>query len=70
MIYLYGASGHGKVIAEIAKANGISIYGFIDDNPEKIVFFDYPVSTFIPENIDTKQVLISIGDNKTRAKVA
>lgn len=70
MIYLYGASGHGKVIAEIARANGITIHAFIDDNPQKDYFFDYSVKRGIPNDIHTKQVLISIGDNRTRAKVA
>lgn len=33
-IYLFGASGHGKVIKEILNANGIKVEAFIDDNLE------------------------------------
>ena len=31
-MYLYGASGHGQVIKEIAEDNNIKIEGFLDDN--------------------------------------
>ena len=30
--YLFGASGHGKVIKEILSANGIKVEAFVDDN--------------------------------------
>lgn len=30
--YLYGASGHGKVIKDILNANGIKVEAFVDDN--------------------------------------
>ena len=32
-MYLYGASGHAKVIMDILRANNIEIEGLIDDNP-------------------------------------
>ena len=31
-MYLYGASGHAKVIIDILEANQIKIEGLIDDN--------------------------------------
>jgi len=34
-IVVYGASGHGKVVAEAARVAGIEVYGFCDDDPEK-----------------------------------
>lgn len=30
---IYGASGHGKVVADILRCCGIDVEGFIDDNP-------------------------------------
>lgn len=30
--YLFGASGHGKVVKEILHANGIKVEAFVDDN--------------------------------------
>jgi len=35
-MYIYGASGHAKAIAETLKENGIEIEGVYDDN--KLVF--------------------------------
>ncbi len=32
-MYLYGASGHAKVIIDILRANQIEINGLVDDNP-------------------------------------
>ena len=32
-MYLFGASGHGKVIKDILNANGIKVEAFADDNP-------------------------------------
>lgn len=67
-MYLYGASGHGKVIAEIAEQNNIEITAFIDKDISKIKVFDYPVVHEIPNRkID---LVISIGDNKIRKLIA
>ena len=65
-MYLYGASGHGKVIKDILDAQGLSIDGFIDDNPEikrfcdKIVF--HKADGLLP-------IIVSIGDNGTRKNI-
>lgn len=66
-MYLYGASGHGKVIAEIAIENGVDIKGFIDEDKTKQKCLEYPVFNRIP--IDLKKVVIAIGNNKTRKKI-
>ena len=34
-VYLFGASGHGKVIKEIVESNGDSVTAFIDDDSRK-----------------------------------
>ena len=31
-MYLYGASGHGKVVKEILDDSGVEVSAFIDDN--------------------------------------
>ncbi len=67
-MYLYGASGHGKVIAEIAEENNIAIDAFIDQNVLKTEFLEYKVLHGIPDiNAD---FIISIGNNFTRKKIA
>lgn len=42
-MYLYGASGHGKVVKEILDDSGIEVKAFIDDNPLLSDFFGLPV---------------------------
>jgi sugar O-acyltransferase (sialic acid O-acetyltransferase NeuD family) len=34
-VFVYGASGQGKVVADILRACGIEVDGFVDDHPEK-----------------------------------
>lgn len=66
-MYLFGASGHGKVIAEIAEANNIKIDFFIDQNRLINKILDYPVIHESPySKID---IIISVGNNFLRKKI-
>lgn len=67
-LYLYGASGHGKVVAEIAEAVGVTIAGFIDANPAITTLLDYSVTTKLPAG--NHSYVISIGNNRIRKKLA
>src|SRR5690554_5450418 len=67
-IYLYGASGHGKVIAEIAEENGFEVQAFIDTDKTKISIFNYKVVHQIPT--DVSNLMIAIGNNNIRKKIA
>ncbi|MDD5548470.1 MAG: UDP-N-acetylbacillosamine N-acetyltransferase [Sulfurovaceae bacterium] len=62
-IYIYGASGHGLVLAEIALSCGYKQAIFIDD--AKI---EYQSFEDIKDDNKTS-IIIAIGDNKTRAKL-
>ena len=42
-MYLYGASGHAKVIIDILCAQGSQVEGLIDDNSEIRELHGYPV---------------------------
>lgn len=66
-MYLYGASGHAKVIIDILEANQIKIDGLIDDNPEVNELLGYPV--FHKRN-DLSPLIISIGNNQVRKMIA
>ena len=66
-MYLYGASGHAKVIIDILKANHIEIEGLVDDNPEINELLGYPV---FHGKEDISPLIISIGDNKIRRMIA
>lgn len=66
-MYLFGASGHGKVIAAIAENSKIVIDGFIDSDPNKKEVAGYPVLNQIPE--DRFNVIIAIGNNYIRKQI-
>jgi acetyltransferase EpsM len=70
---IYGASGHGKVVADILEKSNASVIGFLDDDSEKWGqdFFGYKVfrySEFMTTDYspDECKIIIAIGDNLTR----
>ncbi|NML56932.1 acetyltransferase [Chryseobacterium cheonjiense] len=66
-MYLYGASGHGKVVAEIAEESGYHIDAYIDENVSKKKMLGYSVFHEPPqENID---IVIAIGNNRIRKNI-
>lgn len=65
-MYLYGASGHAKVIMEILKANGVEIEGLVDDNPDIIELLGYPV---YHQRTDLSPMIVSIGNNAIRKHI-
>jgi len=67
-MYLFGASGHGKVIADIAMANDIKIKAFIDQDITKNECYGFPVLNNLPD--DKEKLIISIGNNSTRKKIS
>lgn len=67
-IILYGAGQHAKVVAEIAELNGYKNIIFYDDCPTTDCFLGYKVMDFIPDI--EKFIIISIGNNRIRKKVA
>ena len=62
-MYLYGASGHGRVIREILESQGRTVDGFVDDDPRLTELDGLPVR-HSAEGID--ELLVSIGNNATR----
>ena len=43
-VIIIGASGHGKVVADIIQKSGDIVYGFLDDNTElKNDFLGFPI---------------------------
>lgn len=63
-IYIYGASGHGLVVADVAKSCGYENIVFLDDDKSKgfLSFED------IKENRDY-HIAFGIGNNQIRAKL-
>lgn len=66
-MYLYGASGHAKVIIEILETNGQKISGLFDDNPLITEIIGYRCyGTFSYDILEKNELIISIGDNLIR----
>lgn len=65
-MWLYGASGHGKVIKDIVESQAKTVEGFIDDAPEVNTLSGLSVKHYVN---DSDEVIVSIGINKTRKKV-
>ncbi len=66
-MYLYGASGHAKVIMDILVANGIHVNALVDDNAELKELHGIPV---IHSAEGCSPFIISIGSNKIRKMIA
>lgn len=66
-MYLYGASGHAKVIIDILRANNETIEALFDDNEAITQLLDYPV---LRSSEVRGTLIISIGSNEIRRKVA
>lgn len=65
-LFLYGAGGHAKVVAEIAELNGYKNIVFCEDEPTKEGLLGYEVSDSLAEN---EHCLIAIGNNAVRKKL-
>lgn len=69
-MYLYGASGHGKVVADILLSLGNEISAIYDDNPKEESILGIPVlHTDKLSLVQNKQCIISVGDNRTRKNI-
>lgn len=66
-MYLYGASGHAKVIIDILKANHESVEALFDDDESLTHLLDYPVLR--PSEV-RGPLIISIGNNRIRSNIA
>ena len=69
--YIYGASGHSKVIIEILETSGYVIKELYDDDPNKTTLLDYIVSNSKDIlKLRNLEWIIGIGDNRIRKKIA
>lgn len=73
-VVIIGASGHGKVIADIIQKSGNKVLGFLDDNTElPDMFVGFPIlgtaSQYI-EFLNMAEFIIAIGNPEIREKIA
>lgn len=66
-MYLYGASGHAKVIIDILRANHKPVEALFDDNEKIHSLLNYPV---LRSSEVRGPLIISIGNNSIRKKIA
>lgn len=72
-VVIIGASGHGKVIADIILKSGDEVVGFLDDNPElKNGFIGFPVLGRVKDAPKFKEYkfVIAIGNADIRERIA
>lgn len=72
-VIIVGASGHGKVIADIVHKSGDEVIGFLDDDSTKKEIHQIPVLGKIKDTQRYKDdfyFIIGIGDNQIRKKIA
>ena len=67
---IIGASGHGKVVADIAEKCGYTEIVFLDDNPQVRKCGDYPVVGPASLARDfSNDLFVAIGNNAIRARI-
>ncbi len=76
-IYVFGAGGHGKAVADILRVGGHRIVGFVDDSAHRYQrpVLGFPVITLhhLLEKFDSRDAIgiaLGIGDNCARQKAA
>lgn len=71
MIYLYGASGHAKVVIEILQAQNLTDIAAIDEYKEGTVLNVAITHKAIPEKLKAgDQIIITIGNNHIRRRIS
>lgn len=71
-IAILGASGHGKVVADIAQQNGFTVTFYDDAFPQKQTLEHWPVQGTTEKLISSLEqfdaIAVAIGDNQIRAE--
>lgn len=65
-IFIYGASGHGKVVADIIRCCGHTLAGWIDDKPSTSILSWEQFCLLHPRGT----IALGIGENNTRECIA
>lgn len=69
-LVIIGASGHGKVVADIARKTGYDDICFLDDNEKMTECGGYPVGGMSGQYVDfDSDIFIAIGNSKVRSRI-
>ena len=69
-IYVYGAGGHGQVVAEAAEAAGLKVLGIVDESPPVGSVGRWPVRHAPDPDAGAEGVIVAIGNNMARRRIA
>ena len=73
-VVIVGASRHGRVVLDVLRAAGVSVCGFVDDDPAKHgrIIFDVPVlgdTDSLLTGQRTRHAFVAIGSNPARRRI-
>ena len=74
-IYLYGCSGHGKVVLDILTQQGLEVTAFIDDNPPVDTEYFHGIPIYPASKVlaaikpERNHWIVTIGNNSIRKKI-
>lgn len=70
--FIFGAGGHGRVIAESLQSNNCKVEAFFDDCPMQGSINSIPVisSNFLDNNDMRLSIIIAVGDNLKRKSIS
>ena len=70
-LIIIGASGHGKVIADIAVKNGYEDIAFLDDNAEATECAGFPIIGKVSDCVQNQHCdfIVAIGNSKARERI-
>jgi sugar O-acyltransferase (sialic acid O-acetyltransferase NeuD family) len=75
-VLVFGASGHGKVVADVVRAAGHELVGFVDDDPGRrqaglwgLPVLGWDECAALPAGAGRPAIALGIGDNRARQRV-
>lgn len=70
--FIFGAGGHGRVIAELLQCNNCKVEAFFDDSPKINLMNSIPIisSDFLDNNQLKLYIIIAVGDNLVRKSIS
>lgn len=70
--YIFGASGHGKVVSELIINSNTKVDAFLDDQPKESYLNDIPVlnASEIENSSANTSLIIAVGNNKNREEIS
>ena len=71
-LLIFGASGHARVVHDVARLRGLKVAAFVESAPDKAIFLNLPVLAEITvlDELPGRSVVIGIGDPSHRLAIS